>query len=186
MKVDYQAFRSQFGSSRPYSSASHSPNDNRHLISSAKLTLHKRPQNLTPRLQQRMSHDNLQEALQAFPPMLNHIVREPIREHLPWERGNRDARGLALEDVTEIFEVGVSAADDGVAQFEGGDVGARVDLVGGVHAAGGGAVGLGVFDLVVVEVLVGRGRLELRRGREGRMMSEERRTSISRKFSGGP
>lgn len=34
-------------------------------------------------------------------------------------------------------------------EFEGGDVGATDDLVGGVHVAGC-AVGLGVADLVVV------------------------------------
>jgi hypothetical protein len=43
-------------------------------------TLYKRSQHLAPRLQQRVSDDNLQEALQAFPPVLNHIVREAIRE----------------------------------------------------------------------------------------------------------
>lgn len=94
-----------------------------------------------------MSHYDLQKPLQPFPSMLNHIIAEPVREHFSWERRNGDARGLALEDVAEVLEVGVSAADDGVPELESGDVGAGVDLVGGVHAAGGGAVCLGVLYL---------------------------------------
>lgn len=79
--------------------------------------------------------------------MLNDIVTETIRENLARQRGNRDARALALQNVAEILEVRVAATDDGVAELEGGDVGARVDFVGGVHCAWGGAVGLRVLYL---------------------------------------
>ncbi len=79
--------------------------------------------------------------------MLNHIVAEAVGKHLPRQRRDGDARTLPLEDVAEVLKVGVAAAHDGGAELEGGDVGAGVDLVGGVHGARGGAVGLGVFDL---------------------------------------
>lgn len=114
---------------------------------STQLTLHKAPQHLTPRLQQRMPDHDLQEALQPLPSMLDHIVREAVREHLAGKRRDGHARGLPLEDVSEVLEVAVAAADHAVAQFKGGNVGPGVDLVGGIHRAGGGAVGLWVFDL---------------------------------------
>jgi hypothetical protein len=53
--------------------------------------------------------------------------------HLPRQRRNRDPRAFTLKYVAEVFKVRVAAADYRVAQLEGGDVGARVDLVGGVH-----------------------------------------------------
>jgi hypothetical protein len=104
--------------------------------------------------------------------------------HLPRQRRNGHPGALALQDVTEVFKVRVAAADDRVAQLEGGNVGARVDLVRGVHCAWGGAVGLWVLDL----------RVRLSEGwwagggRRRRREEDVRRygTSISRKFSGGP
>lgn len=66
--------------------------------------------------------------------MLNHIVAEAVREHLAWQRGDGDARTLALQDVAEVFEVRVAAAHAAMAQLEGGDVGATYDLVVCVHA----------------------------------------------------
>jgi hypothetical protein len=78
--------------------------------------------------------------------MLNHVVAEPVREYLARQRGDSDARGFALEDVAEVFEVAVAAADDAVLKLEGGDIGAALDLVGCVHVAGC-AMGLGVLDL---------------------------------------
>lgn len=94
-----------------------------------------------------MPHDNPQEPLEPLPSMLDHIIAEAVREYLAGQRWDRDTGGLALEDVAEIFKVGVSAANDGVAQAEGGDVGACMDFVGSVHRAWGGAVGLWVLDL---------------------------------------
>lgn len=91
---------------------------------SSRLTLYEASQNLTPRLQQRMAGDNLQKPLQPFPAVLDNIIREPIRKHLPRQRGNGDARALPLEDIAEVLEVRVAAAHDRVLQFEGGDVGA--------------------------------------------------------------
>lgn len=129
-----------------------------------KPTLHKRPKHLTPRLQQRMPHHDLQEPLQPLPPMLNHLIAEPIRKHLAGQRRDGHAGALALEDVAEILEIGVAAAHDGVAQLEGGDVGAGVDFVRGVHGALGGAVGFRVFDLWVRRVV----NLVRVGGREGR------------------
>jgi len=101
-----------------------------------------------------MAHHNLQKPLQPLPPMLNHIITKPIRKHLPRQRRDRDTRALALQDIAEVFEVGVAAADGAVFELEGGDVGAADDFVVGVHAARG-AVGLRILDLWVWrEVLV--------------------------------
>lgn len=94
-----------------------------------------------------MSHDDLQEPLQPFPAVLNHVVAEAVGEHFPGKGWDGNARRLALEDVPEVLEVAVAAPHDAVAQLEGWDVGAGMDLVGGVHAAGGGAVGLWILDL---------------------------------------
>jgi len=98
--------------------------------------------------------------------MLDHIVAEAVREDLARQRRDCDLQNvyeyacllvcncgeahscaLSLEDVAEVFEVGVATAHDAVAELEGRNVGAGVDFVGSVHCAGGGAVGLGVLDL---------------------------------------
>jgi len=42
--------------------------------------------------------------------VLYDIVGEPVGEDLSWERGNGHTGGLPLEDVSEVFEVRVSAA----------------------------------------------------------------------------
>ena len=80
--------------------------------------------------------------------MFDHIVREPICEHLSWQWGNGDSCTLTLQYVSEVFEVGVAAADYGMTKFEGGDVGAGVDFVGGVHVTRGGAMSLWVLYLL--------------------------------------
>ena len=116
-------------------------------------TLHKTRHNLTPRLQQRMPNHNLQEALQAFPPVLNHVVRESVGKDLARQRWNGDARRLALENVAKVFKVGVAAADGGRLQLKGGDVGAGEDFIVGVHVSAE-AVGLGVSDLWMTFELV--------------------------------
>ena len=67
--------------------------------------------------------------------------------HLSRQWRNRHPRALALEDIAKVFKIRVAATDDGIAQLEGGDVGARVDLVGGVHCPWRGAMGLRVLDL---------------------------------------
>lgn len=99
--------------------------------------------------------------------MLNHIITEPIRKHLSGQGGDRDARGLALEDVPEVLKVGVAAADGGLFEgvaggvgaglsggsfFEGRDVGSADDFVVGVHLTAD-AVGLGVADLDLKGIL---------------------------------
>lgn len=73
--IDHHAFRSQFGS---VGTTSVRCSD----LELFQCTLHKRPQHLTPSLQQWVSHYNLQKPLQSFPSVLDHIVREPIREDL--------------------------------------------------------------------------------------------------------
>ena len=45
-------------------------------------TLYQCPKDFAPRLQERVSHHDLQEALQPFPSMLDHIVGESVCEHL--------------------------------------------------------------------------------------------------------
>ena len=94
-----------------------------------------------------MPDHDLQKPLQPFPAVLNHIVAKPVRENLPRQGWDCDSGGLPFEHVAEVFEVGVAAAYDRVSEFESWDVGAGVDLVGCVHAARGGAVGLGVLHL---------------------------------------
>lgn len=95
-----------------------------------------------------MSRDNLKETLETFSAVLDDIVTEPIGEHFAWQWGYCDARAFALQDIAEVLEVRVAAAHDGMFQFEGGDVGSAYDLVRRVHVPGG-AMGLGVADLVV-------------------------------------
>jgi hypothetical protein len=95
-----------------------------------------------------MSSDNLEEPLQTLTPVLDDIVAEPVGENLSRERGYRDARAFALQDIAEVLEIRVAAAHDGVFKFEGGDVGSAHNLVRRVHVARG-AVGLRVTDLLM-------------------------------------
>jgi hypothetical protein len=111
------------------------------------LTLQKAAQYLAPGLQQRMPDDQPQKQLQPLPPVLNDIVIEPIGKHLARQRWDAHPRALPLQDITEVLEVAVAAADDGVAQLEDRDVGGYVDFVARIHVAVGGAVGLRVYDL---------------------------------------
>jgi len=85
--------------------------------------------------------------------VLDHVVRKPVCEYLSRQWRNRHPRALALEDIAKVFKVRVAATDDGIAQLEGRDVGARVDLVGGVHCPWRGAMGLRVLDLYFEKVL---------------------------------
>lgn len=98
-------------------------------------TLNKRRQHLAPSLQQRVPNHNLQKLLQPCPPVLNDIVAEAVGEDLAGQRRDRHAGTFALEDVAEIFKVGVTPADAALAELEGGDVCAAEDLVVGVHGA---------------------------------------------------
>lgn len=135
-----------------------------------------------------MPDDDLQELLQPLPPVLDDVVAESVREDLARQRGDGDARALALEDITEVLEVTVPPAHGAVLQLEGGDVGPADDLVVGVHLARG-AVRLRVFDLQVGRRYE-KGRFLKRRGRcscgkkEGLLACSL--TSISRMFSGTP
>jgi hypothetical protein len=114
--------------------------------------LHKCSKNLAARLQQRVSDNDLQELLEAGPPALNHIVTEPVREHLSGQRRDGDTRALSFENVAEVLKVRVSATDTTLTELEGGDVGAAEDLVIGVHLASH-AMGTWVTNLDFEKVL---------------------------------
>lgn len=117
------------------------------VISEEKCTLYETRQDFASRLQQRVTSNNLQEPLQTFPSVLNHIITEPIGEYLPWKRWYCDSGAFAFQDVSEVFEVGVSPAHDGMLQLEGGDVCAADDFIGSEHVTGS-SVGLRVADLL--------------------------------------
>ncbi len=98
--------------------------------------------------------------------MLNYVVRESVREYFAGQWRDGDSCALTLQDVPEVFKIGVAAAHDRMAQLEGGNVGSRVDLVGSVHVAGGGAVRLRVLYLcwvLAIVWLVGQGRRRMRK-----------------------
>ena len=99
-----------------------------------------------------MSHHNLEELLQPGPAALDHVVTEPVGEHLARQRRDRHAGALPLQDVAEVLKVRVAAAHSRLSQLEGRDVGATYDLVVGVHVPAD-AVSSGVADLFrVVEL----------------------------------
>lgn len=121
-----------------------------------RLTLHEPSQNPTPRLQQRVSHHNLQEPFQAPAPLLNHIVVEAVQVHFAGEGGDGDTRALALQQVAEDLEVRVAPPHFGAAQLEGRDVGREPDQVGCVarRGRGGWLVRLRVCDLFCGKVVL--------------------------------
>lgn len=116
------------------------------LISGERYTLYEARQHFTPRLQQGVTGNNLEEPLQTLPSMLNHIITEPIGEHLPWERRYCDSGAFAFQDIPEVLEVGVSPAHDGMLQLEGGNVCAADNFIRGEHITGS-SMGLRVADL---------------------------------------
>ena len=79
-----------------------------------------------------MSNNNLQEALQAPPPLFDHAVVKAVEVDFTRQCRNRNTRALALQQVPEDFEVGVTAADLRTAQLESGNVGGEADQVCGV------------------------------------------------------
>lgn len=93
-----------------------------------------------------MTRNNLQEPLKSLTSVLNDIVTESVGKNLARQRGDSHACALALQNITEVLEIGVAAAHDGVLQLEGGYVGSADNLVGGVHVAGC-AMGLRVAHL---------------------------------------
>lgn len=95
-----------------------------------------------------MTDNDLQEPLQALPPMLDHIITKTVCEDLPRQRRDGNARRLPLQDVAEVFEIGVPPTHAAVSQLEGWDVGPAENLVVGVHAAAH-AMGAWVLDLKV-------------------------------------
>jgi hypothetical protein len=85
-------------------------------------TLDKTSEHATSCLQQRMANDNLEEPLQTFPALLDNGVVELVEVDLAGQWGNGNAGALALENVAEVFKVGITTADATVAQLERGDV----------------------------------------------------------------
>jgi len=80
-----------------------------------------------------MPSNDAQKPLQTLSSALNNLIREAIREDFAWECWDVDSRRFMLEDVAEGFEIGVSPADERMAELEGGDVGLAYDLVVCVH-----------------------------------------------------
>ncbi len=62
-----------------------------------------------------MACHDAQEALEALPPGLDDLIREPVREDFSRERGDVDAGRFVLEDVAERLKVRVAPADERVA-----------------------------------------------------------------------
>ena len=87
------------------------------------LTLHKGGEHFAARLQQRVANDNLQKALQALSAVLDHVVGEAVGEDLAGQRGDGDARRLALQDVAKRLKLAVPAADRRRLELEGGEIG---------------------------------------------------------------
>lgn len=98
-------------------------------------TLYEAGQHLASCLQERVSRYDLQEALKPLSPMLNDVVAESVGEDFTRQRRNGHTCALPLENIAEVLEIRVSPAHNRVLQFEGGDVGAADNLVGGVHVS---------------------------------------------------
>ncbi|KAI6763631.1 hypothetical protein HG531_013019 [Fusarium graminearum] len=80
-----------------------------------KLTLDEGGQNLTPCLQQRVSNNDLEELLKACPAALDDIVTKAVGEDLARQGWDGYPGALTLEDVAEVLEVRVAAADAALA-----------------------------------------------------------------------
>lgn len=65
-------------------------------------------------LKQWVASDNTQEAFQAFPSRLDHLVRESVGEDLARERGDVHAGRLALKNIAESFKVAVAPSNGGM------------------------------------------------------------------------
>ena len=84
-------------------------------------------------LQQGMSSHDGQKAFQTLSPGLDDFIGEPVRENLSWQWRNVDPGRLSFEDIPKGFEIGITPANDGVAQLESGDVGLAHNFVISVH-----------------------------------------------------
>lgn len=93
-----------------------------------------------------MAGNNLQEPLQAFPTVFDHIIAEPVGEDFPGEWWYCDSRALALQDIPEILKVGVSSTHNGVFELKRWDVCPADNLVRGEHITGS-SVGLRIANL---------------------------------------
>lgn len=69
------------------------------------LTLNKRTQDATSSLQERVTDDNLQESLEAFPALLDDGIVKFVEVDLAGQRRNGDTCALALENVAKVFKI---------------------------------------------------------------------------------
>lgn len=79
--------------------------------------------------------------------MLDHVITEAVGEDFSREWRYCHAGAFALQDISEVLEVGVSPAHDGMLQLEGGDIRSADNFIGSVHVPGG-AMGLRIADLI--------------------------------------
>lgn len=142
-----------------------------------------------------MAHHYLQEPLEPFPSVLNHVIGKAVREDFARKWWDSDARRLSLEDITEGFEFAVAAAYRRRLELEGGNVGAHYDFVGCVHATADSYILISMpsYRLAVSHLPCVMGFLTCARDKceqgcrplKGKGAPDQP-TSISRKFSGGP
>jgi len=99
-----------------------------------------------------VSHNYLQEPLEPFPPVLNNIIGEAVGEDLARKRRDGYAGRFALKDISEVFKVGVPAADRGGFKLERWYICPAYNLVVGVHFPAD-TMGLRVLDLDLKKVL---------------------------------
>lgn len=125
----HQALRSQLGSAILCQPRHHDGKDGH----GGKLTLDKGGQDLAPCLQEGVTDDDLEELLEACTTTFDNIVAEAVGEDLSGQRRDSDTGALALENVAEVLEVGVSTTDAALTELEGGNVCAAEDLVVCVH-----------------------------------------------------
>lgn len=100
-----------------------------------------------------MSNYNLQETLQAFSSVFNHVIAKAVCEDLSRQRGDGHASALSLQYIAEVLKIRVTAPYGAMFEFKGRNVGPAHYFIIGVHVTRC-AMRHRVFDLVKVEFLV--------------------------------
>ena len=70
-----------------------------------------------------MPCNDSQKPLKTLSSSFDNFIRETIGENFSWERRDINSCWFSFEDISESFKVRVATSDDGVAEFEGGDIG---------------------------------------------------------------
>jgi len=96
--------------------------------------------------------DDLEEMLETQAPLLNDFVTEPVCKDFSRERGDRDSRAFAFQDVPEILKVAISSPHHAVFEFERWNIRPTHDFVVCKHLTPN-AVRLGASDFDFEEVL---------------------------------